>query len=104
MGKEKLIYIPLLIGDRNDLAEKIEKVDCEWGMVVDECHGGFTYKPLLASTFKNRRLQIEKEDNAQFHRRGALSESACKPLLGLLCALSLGVKLSQAFPGLSEVA
>ena len=25
MGKEKLIYIPLLIGDRNDIAEKIGK-------------------------------------------------------------------------------
>jgi len=25
MGKEKLIYIPLLIGARNDIAEKIRK-------------------------------------------------------------------------------
>ena len=51
-------------------------------------------------------LITEIEFNARFHRRGALSESACKPLLGLLCALSfsLGVELSQALPGLSEVA
>ena len=43
---------------------------------------------------------------ARFHRRGALSGSACKPLLGFLCPLSfsLGVELSQALPGLSEVA
>ena len=43
---------------------------------------------------------------ARFHRRGALSEFACKPLLGLLCALSFsfGVELSQALPSLSEVA
>ena len=51
-------------------------------------------------------LLILEVHNARFHRRGALSESACKPLLGLLCALSfsLGVELTQALPRLSEVA
>jgi len=42
MGREKLIYIPLLIGSGEDRAEKIVKSGLRMDMVAEECRGGFT--------------------------------------------------------------